>query len=445
MEGVADQSRCRGGNSQIVYPKIRRSAPRVPSEGYNTVMPSADPRSGLSGTGVSETLLPTASSGLGALFVAGLLMSLLGAILPAWRYHIETDFALIGSYFLLQNVGIIAGGAAGRSFLRRQGIAACLVLGCALAAAGLVVLGFFSPPAPVAGRLAGLLLTGLGSGVIHSGALHAIVPAYEHEPASTLTLAGVLFNLGALATALFVAGAFFVYTIQAILIVMALVPALAALLYSRSRGRGAPVVAERRWREALRDFRSPAAVLFALLLFFQLGNEGALAGWLSLYLIQRLGVSPDTSLLLLALFWGALLLGRMGGIWLMRHVPRGRLLAGAVLTPMFGCTILASTDNLFGAITAVLLTAGGFAVILPLVMERIAGRFPYFHPGIFGGIFSLAMTGGFLAPASVGYIAHFLGIGVVAWLPLLGSVAVFILYWLLVLESKLSHRPQALM
>jgi hypothetical protein len=53
------------------------------------------------------------------------------------------------------------------------------------------------------------------------------------------------------------------------------------------------------------------------------------------------------------------------------------------------------------------------------------------------------MTGGLLAPATVGYLAHFLGVGVVAGLPLLGSVAVFLLYWLLVLESKLSHRPQS--
>lgn len=127
----------------------------------------------------------------------------------------------------------------------------------------------------------------------------------------------------------------------------------------------------------------------------------------------------------------------------MRRLSAGRLLAGAVLAPMFGCTILAATDNLFGAITAVVFIAGGFALILPLVMERIAGRFPYFHPGYFSGIFSLALTGGFLAPASVGYFAHFLGIGVVAGLPLLGSIAVFLLYWLLVLESKLSHRPRA--
>ena len=65
-----------------------------------------------------------------------------------------------------------------------------------------------------------------------------------------------------------------------------------------------------------RFFRScaiPAAVLLALLLFFQLGNEWALAGWLALFLTQRLGISPAAALLMLALYWLALLVGRVGG------------------------------------------------------------------------------------------------------------------------------------
>jgi len=396
------------------------------------------------GEQLGATPLTAARGGLAAFLISGLLLSLLGAILPAWRYHIEPDFLLIGSYFLCQNAGLLLGAQVARGVLRRRGLVAGLVLGCGLAALGLVFLGVFSPPFHFAWRLAGLILTGFGAGIVHTGAMHAIVPAYEHEPAATLSLAGVLFNLGALAAVLFVAGAFFAYTIQWILVFMGLVPAVAALLYSRARRPAAVEVAEPSWRDALRDFRSPAAVLFALLLFFQFGNEGAIAGWLSLYLIQRLGLSPVTSLQLLGLFWLTLLLGRVLGLWLMRHVSAGRLLAGSVLAPMFGCLILASTDNMFGAITAVILLAGGFAFILPLVMIQIAGRFPYFHPGFFSGIFSVAMTGGLLAPATVGYLAHFLGVGVVAGLPLLGSVAVFLLYWLLVLESKLSHRPQAL-
>lgn len=364
----------------------------------------------------------------------------LGAILPAWRYHIEPNFALIGTYFLCQNAGVLLAAMATLALLRRKGLAWGLVWGCVIGVAGFLVLAAFSPPAPAHWRMLGLFAVGFGAGMVNTAAFHAITPAYEIEPAVTLNLAGALFNTGALLSALVVAGAFFVYTVPSILILLALVPGFAAMMYAKNRLPGDAVVRHPAWNEVVRDFRSPAAILFAFLLFFQFGNEGAFAGWLALFLIQKLGVSPVTSLLLLALFWLALLVGRVAGQWLLPRVRHGRLLAGATLAPMFACLILSSTDNIFGAISGVLIAAGGFALILPLVIERIGNRFPYFHPGLYNGIFSIGLTGGLLAPATLGYWAHWLGIGVIMGLPLLGSVMVFLLQLLLVLESKISGR-----
>jgi fucose permease len=216
------------------------------------------------------------------------------------------------------------------------------------------------------------------------------------------------------------------------------VPGFASALYARAQMPSGPVFQQPSWRDVLGDFKSPAAILFALLLFFQFGNEGALAGWLALFLTQRLGASPATSLFLLALYFAALLIGRIVAQWLLPRVRHGRLLTGAVGLPMFACIVLLQTNNLFGATVGVLLAGGGFSVILPLVMEKIGDRFPYYHPGFFNGIFSLALTGGLLAPASLGYAAHFLGIGVVMGLPLAGSIFVVVLLLLILLESRLS-------
>ena len=54
--------------------------------------------------------------------------------------------------------------------------------------------------------------------------------------------------------------------------------------------------------------------------------------------------------------------------------------------------ILLLAANTFGAATAVLVIGGGFASIYPLVLAKIGRRFPYFHPGLFNGIFSFALT-----------------------------------------------------
>ena len=72
--------------------------------------------------------------------------------------------------------------------------------------------------------------------------------------------------------------------------------------------------------------------------------------------------------------------------------------------------------------------------------EAIGRRFPYYHPGFFNGIFSWALVGGLLAPATLGYLAGSLGVGVVIGIPLLGTFMVMALILLIWLESKVTGR-----
>ncbi len=386
----------------------------------------------------ASVAMVVARRGIAAMFFSGMLMALLGAVLPVWRYHLEPDFALIGHYFLLQNLGVLAGGGVAAWLVEKKGIGFALACGCGLACGSLLLLAGFCPPASLWGRLAGLLLMGGAAGIINHAGMHAVTPMYERHRTATLNLAGILFGAGCLACALFLSGAFFFYTAPSLLILLAALPGLAAGVFARTPSGPEIVLPERHWRDALEDFRKPAALLFAALLFFQSGNEGALAGWLALFLTQRLGASPATSLLLLALYWAALLVGRTVAQWALSRVRHGRMLAGAVLAQIFGCTALYFTDNLFGATVGVLLAGGGFSVILPLVLEKIGDRFPQFHPAVFNGIFSIAWTGALLAPATLGYFAHFAGIGVVMGLPVLGAMMVMVLLLALWLEARLT-------
>ena len=116
------------------------------------------------------------------------------------------------------------------------------------------------------------------------------------------------------------------------------------------------------------------------------------------------------------------------------------MLFGSVLTSLFGCLILFSTNNAFGAATAVFFLGAGYASIYPLVAEAIGRRFPYYHPGFFNGIFSLALMGGLLAPATLGYAASQWGVGVVVGIPLVGTFLVMALLLLIWLESKVTGR-----
>ncbi len=380
----------------------------------------------------------SASRALGGLALSGLLAGLLGAILPAWGYHLKFAFATIGYYFLCILAGVVLSVETGRRLLPVKGVAFVLILASGLACGALIFLAFSPPPYPALWRMAGMILVGLAMGLLNSAIFQAISGTYQHDPAATLNLGGIVFGLGCLLITLLVAGTFNAYSVTVILTLVALVPALYAVLYARTSFPPIAVLPQPTLKEALRDFRSPAAVLLAMLLFFQFGNEWSIAGWLPIFLIHRLGLSPKAALDLLAVYWVALLIGRIGALALLSRVRHGRVLVGSALGALFGCLLLLSTNNQFGATTGILFTGFSFATIYPLVAEKIGHRFTYYHPGLFNGIFSFAMVGAMAAPWTLGYLADMWGVGAVMVVPLFGTCMVFILILLIWLETKIA-------
>lgn len=375
-------------------------------------------------------------------FVSGMLLSFLGAILPSWGYHLTEHYDTIGNYFLSSAVGIIAAARLAQWLIPRNGIRFVLVTACAVGCGAMLLLAAVSPPMPNWWRMFGVLCVGLAAGLLHAAIFHGISPIYQHDPGATVNLAGTLFGIGCLATALLFSGTFYVYTVPSVLILLAAIPGFFAISYSHARYQLPSKDMERPIRDVLQDLRSPVAVLFALLLFFQFGNEWALAGWLPIFLTQRLGISPEKSLMLLALYWAALLVGRIVVQSILPKVHHGKFLLGSVVAALFGCLILSSTNNRFGAIMAILFIGGGFASVYPLTVQKIGDRFPHYHPGFYNGIFSFAFTGGLLAPCTIGYFAELWSVRVVVIVPLLGTIMVCVLLVTIWLEARYGAHSQ---
>jgi fucose permease len=377
---------------------------------------------------------------LAGFLLSGFLMALLGVVLPAWGYHRDPpDFVAVGNYFLSLAVGLVAATVFARRIMEKRGVRFLLVLACTVAAIALSYLALVGPPRPSGWRVVGLLVLGMSAGLLNVGLFYAISRNYTADAAGAVSRGGVWYGLGCLAATLLVEGAFYAPT-SVILWLMAGFPVVFGILYARRPPEIPPPTAQPTAREALDDFRSVGAILFALLLFFQFGNEWSIAGWLPIFLCHRVSVSPQEALFTLALYWLCLMTGRLGAIALLPRIRHGRLLFGSVLAALFGMLVLYSTNNLFGAITGVVFLGAGYASIYPLVAEAIGRRFPYYHPGFFNGIFSLALVGGLLAPATLGYLASGLGVDVVIGIPLLGTLVVMALLLLIWLESKVTGR-----
>jgi fucose permease len=383
---------------------------------------------------------------LAGLLISGLLVALPGALLPVWRHNIDSNYLLIGLYFLSQNIGMLLVPVWAKGLLRRAGLAVCMSLACALAVCGLAVIALFSPPSELVhwtGRAGGLFLTGTATGLMNMAVFRAASPAYRQQQMATMNLGGVFYGVGCLMSALVVAGSYSYSILLAMGPLLLISPAVACVIFARCKMTNPPREEPAGWSNVARELRSPSALLLALLLFFECGNEGAVAGWLPLFLTQKLGFSPSRSLFLLALYWLALLAGRLLAQVVLPRVRHAKMLLYAVLLGMFGCLVLAFTDNLFGAISGTLMCGLAFSCVLPLALERIGSRFSFYHSGFYNGIFSIAITGGLLAPASIGLYAHWFGINVVMAVPLVGSVLVLAVVLLIFLEARLSAAKQA--
>ena len=385
--------------------------------------------------------MPGGGRALAGFFLSGFLLALLGAILPAWGYHRDPpDFFAVGNYFLSLALGIVTAALLARPIMARRSITFLLVFACVLACLCLGWLALVSPPSSQWWRVAGLLVLGLAAGLLNIGLFHALSGRFQADTAGTVNRGGIWYGIGCVAATLLVAGTFYAYSVPSILIFMAAVPAIFGGLFLRTSFSAASAGGHPTIRQAVDDFRSLGAVMFALLLFFQFGNEWSIAGWLPLFLIRRVGLSPSHALLVLALYGFFLLTGRLVAVAILPRVRHGRFLLGSMISAFFGCFLLFNTDNAFGAETAVLFLGAGYAAIYPLVSEAIGRRFPYFHPGFFNGIFSFALVGGLLAPATLGYFAVRYGVGIVIGIPLLGTCLVMILLLLIWLESKVTGR-----
>ncbi|MBV9761143.1 MAG: MFS transporter [Acidobacteriaceae bacterium] len=374
-----------------------------------------------------------ARSWIAGFLLIGLLLGLAGSLLVAWHYHIDADPRLIALHFLGLNAGYVIAALGAERLIERTGARPLALASCVLAAATLAGLSFLAPPFTAGWRILDLACVGAAAGALMTALLHVLQPDFERTPAAAVHLSGVLFGCGCLLATVVVALAYLTSSPEIQTGLLAVVPLVFAALFVASPRPSA--VRRSRSNDTLRDLRSIAAVLFSLLLFVQCGNEWAIAGWLPLYLIHRLGSNPAWAIFALAGYFSALTLGRIAVRALLPRMSHPKLLFISTAVAMTGYLLLSFTTALSGAWIAVIVIGAGFAPIFPLIAETLDERFSY-HPGFYNGLFSIAITGAMCTPWLLGYLDAYFGAAYVILIPALGSIAVLVLALLIMLEAR---------
>lgn len=374
---------------------------------------------------------------LRGLVVSGFLLALPGCLLPLWDFHIRHEFGTAANFFACLGAGMAGGAWLGMRLLEKRTAESVLAGGCFGGALALLMISLGAPPASVWYQSLALISTGVAAGVINTSIFESLAPTWESDPAGIALMGGIFFGSGSTFAAWLLSRCVDSGSAPRLLAVTAMLPAAAGWLFSRTPlarpGREILPLAE-----AVKDLRSVLAIMFALLLFFQFASEWSIAGWLPIFLIDRLGLSPEAALLLLALYWLSLTVGRVVTARLLKVVRHGRLLGTGAFCALSGGVALLAANSVMGVIVGILLIGSGFSAIYPLAAERIATRFAYYHPGYFNGIFTFAMLGGIFAPFLVGYLSIWGGLTVIPLASMVSSCMVFALVLLIWLGRKVS-------
>ena len=321
------------------------------------------------------------------------------------------------------------------------------MIACGVACVSLAALTWIAPPTGTGWRIAGLAVLGMSAGALTPALLHAMEPAFSASPAPTANIAALLFGCGCLVATLITGIAYAAESVRWATIAARRPPAVLSLSVSAQQPsagkepRGA-APEEDALREMLKDLRTIATVLFSLLVFFQFGNEWALAGWLPLFLIHRLGISPVLALAGLGLYFLSLMIGRAIAQPLLANLHHWRMLVASIFLAITGYLCLSFAAGLGGATVAITVIGIAYGPIFPLIAEQLDDRFSY-HPAFYNGMIAIAVSGAMSAPWLLGYIDAYFGMQYVMFIPAFGSVAVLILALLLMLEARLMSGKHA--
>lgn len=362
------------------------------------------------------------------MFGFGIVMALLGAVLPLLAQRVHFDLRRAGDLFLVMNAGMLAATLLIGPLIDRFGHKLPLVIAPLLVAGAL---GLVPGISSFDELLAAVLLLGIGGGVLNQATNTLIADLYGEAPAKSaaLNVLGVFFGFGALFVPFTIGSALRTLGFGRILFLamgLSLLPVVLSIPFAFPRPRQREGVSGQQIASLLQQ---SLVLIFSLLLFFESGNEFILGGYIATYLTRELGATVQAASYLLAAYWASLMLGR---VVLSRVVLRkggGVLVRSSALGVAVSTALLLAGRSIAAASVCVVLLGFSIATIFPTVLGLAGSRYASHAGTVFGILIGIALTGGMTMPWLAGKIAADSSIRRALFLVVVNALAIFVLQW----------------
>jgi len=372
--------------------------------------------------------LTTASSA--GIFIFGIVMAILGAILPQLTSLLHLDKARAGNLFFFMNLGMLAASLVFGPLVDRFGFKVFLAGSSLLVSLSFVGLAFSASYYPV---LLSVIALGLAGGVINGGSNALINDLHPSRRAAALNFLGIFFGIGAMLIPLIIGTFLHQLGLRSVILIAAGLSLIPFVLFSvfyfprPKQPQGFPL------KEIKNIASSRLLWLGAFILFFESGNEFAIGGWLTTFLQEKFQFGLNEAALVLSGYWFFLMVGRLTFPLLNRWLKRDTIVfisaalalvsvSGWLLSPLKGLAVVFS-----------FLTGYGLAAIYPTTLAVIGDEFPAFSGTAFSLAISTGLLGGMISPWLVGQISQHYSLQVGLLVP------VFSLFLIMVLQTILTR------
>jgi fucose permease len=370
-------------------------------------------------------------SACGGMFVFGVVLVLLGTLfgLPAMRESLGLNTLVRqGDLQTVLLFGVLFSSLIAGPLIDRFGHRMVLALSSFLVAVPLATISFAS------GYSAAQILSfaiGLGGGGLNMATNVLVSDIYADDRGGKLNQLGMFFGVGAVFLPF--ATAWMATSIHELMVVAAMLSASCGIVYLLLKFPDAREPGGASLRDFANTLRYPGVLFFGFLLFFESGNESAMTGWTSTW-ATNLGAGVRTATLVLALFQGMMMLGRLLAAPVLRHVTKLQLVVGSVIGGVISIVLVMAAHS----VTALAIGAGlaglTFASVYPTLLALAGDRYQRHAGTVFGILFTVGLSGAMVYPWLIGRVSQSYGLRAGIYFPLVGTAAITAM--VLVLRAK---------
>ncbi|HEY4052830.1 MAG TPA: MFS transporter [Terriglobales bacterium] len=359
--------------------------------------------------------------------LTGIVMTFLGPLLPLLTVRWGINDALAGRLFLVQFVSSMLGMFCSAPAVRRYGYRTTFIVGLALMATGISLLG-------AASYWIGVIAVGVlgaGHGITTPAGNLRTAEVNPQRSASALNVINAVWGIGAMSPAFLIDlarklqhPAWFLYgtaiALAALLLAFAIFPFVPDSNAAGLRPGASQSVA---WP------KPSMLLLIGAIFFLYVGAETAFGQWVATY-AHRLEPGRSLWTMMPSFFYGALLAGRISAPLALRFVPETTVASTGLTLAFLGGLALLGARGLTWIIPGSLLAGFGLASIFPISVSLFPRWFRESARSASGAVFASGNMGGAVLPWLVGIIStHFGSLRLGFFVPL-AAVSIMLAFYI---------------